>query len=669
MGTTVKRTIFIVDIETLSNCIVFCFIRISGERQHFVLWKDRNDLDGLFKLLHEHINDRTFHVTFNGLAFDSQIIQWLLTFEDHFTGKYTSEIISQIYKYAQNCIQKSRFRQWQDFAPWKIQIPQIDLIKLGHWEADSAKPASLKWLQGSIDWPNLQDSPYKHNHYVADEKELGEIISYCYNDCEATKAILLKCRGEVDIRHELSLTYGIDLYSASEPRLAKDLFLHFLSETLGTPKKDLKKWSTFREDILIGDIILPEIAFHRQEFKMLLKNFRKKVVRGDQLRGAFEYNVRYRGISIDYGMGGIHGMTETGIYKTTDTHIIKSCDVQSYYPNLAIRNKWSPAHIPKKAFCDRYEWVYEERKKYPKGSPINYLFKILLNSVFGLSIDKNSFLSDPQLGVQITVNGQLLLTMLLEMLCEGIPDAKPLVMNTDGMEILIRRDQEAEYDRICKEWEKLTHLVLEFQNYESILAFDVNNYISLDEKGKLKGKGRFEYEPHDKYDLNVLHKNKSFLVVPKALAAYCFHGVDPKEFIQNHKNIYDFCGYARARGEWKFVQVGTDENGIYEKELQKTLRYYVSTSGSKVIKRKTTVLKDENGEDIINDQGKKVVKVRNIHVLAGRMHITEFNQYVEKPMEEYGIDYKYYYKEVMKEIRLLEKPQQKATLIFDDNER
>jgi hypothetical protein len=54
---------------------------------------------------------------------------------------------------------------------------------------------------------------------------------------------------------------------------------------------------------------------------------------------------------------------------------------------------------------------------------------------------------------------------------------------------------------------------------------------------------------------------------------------------------------------------------------------------------------------------------------AGRMHITEFNQYVEKPMEEYGIDYKYYYKEVMKEIRLLEKPQQKATLIFDDNER
>ena len=52
----------------------------------------------------------------------------------------------------------------------------------------------------------------------------------------------------------------------------------------------------------------------------------------------------------------------------------------SYYPNLAIRNGFAPAHLPNKEFLEQYEWFFEERKLIPKSDIRNYVYKIILNS-------------------------------------------------------------------------------------------------------------------------------------------------------------------------------------------------------------------------------------------------------------------------------------------------
>ena len=46
-------------------------------------------------------------------------------------------------------------------------------------------------------------------------------------------------------------------------------------------------------------------------------------------------------------------------------------------------------------------------KRFLKSNPKNYVYKIILNSTYGLSNDQNSFLYDPQLTMRITINGQL----------------------------------------------------------------------------------------------------------------------------------------------------------------------------------------------------------------------------------------------------------------------
>ena len=110
---------------------------------------------------------------------------------------------------------------------------------------------------------------------------------------------------------------------------------------------------------------------------------------------------------------------------------------------------------------------------------MNYVYKIILNSTFGLSNDEKSFFYDPELCMRITINGQLTLMMLYEQIMERIPGAVALLQNTDGVETMIPRESLSTYMEICKEWEENTGLELEHDEYDQLVLADVNNYIGV----------------------------------------------------------------------------------------------------------------------------------------------------------------------------------------------
>ena len=640
---TIKTKKIIIDIETIKNCFLVCGIdAYSDKKFHFVIWKDINDINKLYTFLNYCKKENVVHITYNGLSFDSQILHWLMLNETNKAfmdsrKESTDFLVDKIYNKAQECTKKSFNNEWNEFPEWKLNIPQLDVFKLNHWD-NINKLTSLKWLQCSMDWENLEDMPYHHTVDIETKEQLEEVISYCYNDCYATKKIFLLSKEGIELRENLSNEYGLNLRSASEMKMSKELFLHFLSKKLGVNKWELKKFRTKRNEIIVKNIILDYVNFENSEFKAMLNDFKKLKIDGNNLKKAFEYTVVFKGMEINYGVGGVHGFNTSKIYTADENYIIMSSDVKSYYPNLVIRNKWSPAHIQKDSFCEQYEWFYEERIKEPKGSSKNKAWKLLLNGTFGLSIDKNSFLSDSQLGCQITINGQLLLTMLLEKICQNIHEAEPIMLNTDGLEIRIPKNKEGLYIDLCKEWQQLTKLELEHEKYNKLFAFDCNNYIGLFENGTSKCKGRFEFKPYDEYKIEVFHKNKSFLIIRKAVYEYFINGVNPEEFIKKHTNIFDFCGFAKAKGKWKLVKISSTNTGVKEKNIQKILRYYVSSEGSKIIKRHT-------------------IDGREIQILAGKNHLTEFNKYVKKEINDYNINYNYYISQVYKEINNLGKKQ------------
>ena len=646
---------WVMDYETLSNCFTGVFEHYkTTERKVFVVHDLRNDLDSFISFLKENINNKEWHISYNGLAFDGQITHYILDNYYLWSTLSGNAIANIIYKYAQRCIMRSNAKEFSDYPQWKMQIGQIDIFKLHHWD-NPAKRSSLKWIQYSMDWENILDMPIHHETEIKTQEEIDIILEYCINDVRSTKEIYNRSKSQVGLRKELTGTYDINMFSASEPRISKEIFGYYLSRNLNISTRDLKQMRTYRDTIKVKDIILPYVSFTSPEFKLLHERFKSLEIDASKLKGSFKYHINYKDVKTHFGLGGAHGATAKGIYESTDDMLIMSSDVTSFYPNLAIKNQWSPGHFPKEAFSDQYEWFFEERKKIPKSNPMNYVYKIILNSTFGLSNDVNSFFYDPELCMRITINGQLTLMMLYEQIMERIPGAIALLQNTDGVETIIPKQYYELYMEICEEWEHTTSLNLEHDQYQKLVLSDVNNYIGVNNYVKVditKWREVKQSQPHylfkvenDKFSFapvklkgrfdfhNLqLHKNKSKLVIPKALYQYFVNDILPEDYLEQNKNILDYCIGGKSKGQWQQVARSVENGAFKEETLQKINRYFISKQGVKIVK----VNKDDS---------------REIQLEAGRWVQTVFNKMKVAPKwSDYNIDKLYYMQAIETEI-------------------
>jgi hypothetical protein len=644
---------YVYDYETVANCFLAVFINIKDPNDiiSFEISDFENQLTEYVKFLNDCLKNKTMLVSYNGLKFDNQISRFILIQYPEYKTQTGGAIAEDICNTAQEVIRRSNSKEFPLLHPKDNKFRECDILAINNYD-NPAKRSSLKWLQYSMDWYNVEDMStrfsQKHN-----QKQILMLLKYCINDCLSTRELFFRNKAEILLRGKLSNHFKLDLTNASEPKLAKSIFLKLLSDKLDIPQYDLKKMKTYRKIIDLNEVILPYIKFKTPELKATLTKFKKLKLDGENLKGSFKHEVTYRGLTLSFALGGIHG-AKKGIYKSDKDFIIKSFDVTSFYPNLSIRNNWAPAHINKEAFCEIYESFFEDRKKYSKKDPLNYVYKILLNSTYGLSNEDNSFLKDSMFTMRITCNGQLLLVMLMEDLCEAIPGARPIMVNTDGGEIIIPREYEKLYHEICEKWEVLTKLQLEFEAYEKLIIPDVNNYIGIfagkeitkeeayhlvktevprplikkNNKGqyflhKTKSKGRFEVD-------KPLHKNKSFRIKRLAYYNYFVHNQSPEVTISQNKNIYDYCAGVRAVGGFSFDFTCITDGMQHTDKLQKTLRYYMSKKGCKILK-----VKDD-----------KVIKVE-----ASKSLERLLNKYdASVPFEDYQIDEQFYIQQIKKEI-------------------
>ena len=579
---------WVMDYETLYDCFTAVFEHYkTKETKVFVISRLRNDQSEFLSFLKQNINKKEWHISYNGLAFDAQVTHYILDNVDSWKdqegldldGHLTANII---YKFAQRTITKSNNREFADYPEWKMQIGQIDLFKMHHWD-NPAKRSSLKWIQYSMDWDNILDMPIHHGSEIRSQEELNTVLEYNINDVKSTKEIFSRSTELIKLRKELTTTYDINLFSASEPRISKELFAYYMSDKLNINKRDLKKMRTFRKSIKFKDIILDYIKFESPEFKGLLERFKAVELNPDNLKGAFKYSLDYKGVKTHFGVGGVHGARKSGIYESDDDNIIMSSDVTSFYPNLVIRNKWAPGHFPVDEFCNQYEWFFEERKKIPKSNPI-------------------------------------------------------------------------------------TNLQLEHDEYQKLVLGDVNNYIGLNNwkqvdmsiwrdvkaknphyKYKVDG-DKFFFAPakmkgrYDFFNL-ALHKNKSKLIIPKAVYNYFIHDILPEIYLNSNKNILDYCIGSKSKGDWKQVARNIKDGAFHEEELQKINRYYISNNGVKIIKVNKT-----DAREIQLEAGKWIQKVFN-------------NMKIETAWDKYDINKGYYLTAIEQEINnILEVPSNQLTL-------
>ncbi len=583
----VQGKVWVYDIECLYDffCVTFRD-RDSDEKKYFEISMFKNDLKSLIEFLDS--GEVIGLVGFNNLAYDWPVINYLRLVRKKLSALKGIDCARELSTFS-NKIIAQKFSEVRE-----PRIPQLDLFKIHHFD-NKNKAMSLKALEIALNWPLVADMPIHHTDYVDTIEKAQAVAEYNDNDVLCTKLFLEKSKKDIELRRSLSEIFSIDLWNANEAKIGEEIILHKISRITKTPVEYLRKQNTKRDSVDLKQVMLP-ISFVSREFQKAYNIFSRTVLDTSIKEEGYKKtkedkkkeeicSVIYDGVVYDFGLGGLHGLRAPGVYESTDTHVIMSVDVASYYAHLAIVNGFRPEHLDE-SFGIAYPEIYTERKKYKKGTPENSGLKIALVSVFGKSKSQWSPLYDPRFTMQITVNGQLLLAKLAEDITTR-SNAYVLMANTDGLEIMVPRTQVKWIEDICKMWEKKTNLTLETKRYKKIFTRDINNYIGLLEDGSTYNKGAYEWD-------NLTYaKDHSMLCVPYAAQKFLVDG-------QSIQKSFDECSIdkfyigkrAKSGGFFQIRKVFNEEifgghggGEIATTDYSRTIRYLIGKDGGYLFKK------------------------------------------------------------------------------------
>jgi hypothetical protein len=549
------------DIETFANCFTYTDYDVDTKEVNiFVISNFRDDHKKFKTYLSMLKRKKAGMVGFNNLHFDWPVTNYIWE-----TLQVTGE---QIYSFVQHLVSQKETM----YTPQTIK--QLDLYLLNHYD-NKARSCSLKALEVALHWKNVMDMPFSHTTEITEEL-LENVLEYNLNDVLFTAEFYDKCKDKIDLRKSITQQYGLAVINKSDVVIGEMIFLKYLSDAMDQSISDLKSIRGKSVDVPLKNIIFKYVSFRHKNLQDLLeimkgtissrqylKNFIDNldtsknvdslfkhfqihnidVKKTAQQKKSFSFSVNYADLRLDYGVGGIHACVCPGIYSSSDVHDILDIDVKSYYPNLFIQNRLHPRQMDQDTFVQVYSDIFQERVKAQKeGDKLTAdALKLSLNGLFGKTGSDVSCFYDPNVFYGVTVNGQLLITMLVESLYEC--GCEILQINTDGVTIRHVKTKKDELLNICKEWEEKTKLTLEYANYNQMIIRDVNNYIAVGTDGKVKEKGCFETKKD-------WHKDNSFMVVPLAVRNYFVDNTPIEETLVKHKNIYDFCGRYKAGKGW-----------------------------------------------------------------------------------------------------------------------
>jgi hypothetical protein len=462
----------VADCETYPNCFLLAVADIAtNEGYVFEISPYRNDIEDMLKFL-DGMSARSIPmIGFNNLGFDYPIIHMLMQMRHTATA-------DALYKKAMAIINGQNEDRWaHQVYPKDRFIPQIDLYKIHHFD-NRARATSLKQVEFALGMENIKDLPFPVGTEL-NREQIEVLREYNLHDVEATLLFFRETLPMIEFREELSRKYGRDFTNHNDTKIGKDYFTMRLEEAgvqcyeFGPDGRRPKQ--TKRSQIALKDAILPDLKFQQPELQRVLTWLRGQTI--TETKGVFkDLTATVNGFTFVFGLGGIHGSIESEVVESDDEHVILDLDVTSYYPSLAIANRFYPEHLGE-TFCDVYTDLKNQRVHYPKGTPENAMLKLALNGVYGDSNNPYSIFYDPLFTMSITLNGQLLLCLLAEWLF-NVEGLRLIQVNTDGLTIRVPRDKVREVEFIRQCWEGYTHLQLEEAVYSRMWILDVNNYLA-----------------------------------------------------------------------------------------------------------------------------------------------------------------------------------------------
>jgi hypothetical protein len=579
--------VIIADIETMVEYFLCtCYDPQLDEWHEFECNAWTNNIDSMVRYFEEK-NDHYF-VFYNGLRFDSQVLQFIINNHEDWHEKARLEICQIIQRCASDTIDDSNYGLLPKYREFQLSFKILDLFEIHHY-SNKNRMVSLKRLEFEMDLENIEEMPIHHSKTNMTPEEIQLTKDYCRNDVMATYEFykittgecdhpLYKGNNQIDLRLDILEEFGIPCLNYSDSKIGDEMIKKFYCQEKNIQPADLPKKGNFRKEVPVKDCIAHYVAFQTPELQEFYDRVRKLKL---GLQDDFKEEIHFYDNVYSFMKGGLHTENKPKVFEADEDHLIIDWDVSSYYPAIIINNGKYPAHLGKE-FLRGYTHMFEKRlelkplaKNDKKIKGIVGALKLAVNSVYGKSSDMQSWIYDRQVTMFTTITGELSLMMLIE--AYEMQGLHVISANTDGVTIMIHKDDVQKMHDINKWWMDLTQYELERTDYAKIIFSTVNDYLAIKTDGEIKKKGDFltDFE---------LHKNKSNRIVSIALEQYYVHGVPIDTTIKGHDNIFDFA--IRQKASKNFHYEGHNKTTGQKNVYNKLIRYYVSNTGEKLLKIK-----------------------------------------------------------------------------------
>ena len=585
-----NKVILVYDIEVFQN-IFHCAIKDTetGKITLFEISNRKNQLQELVEFFKEFENiegswnnsyttDYQFNTNkifagYNNIHYDNPIINYIIDYYNVMKDKTYIEICKSIFNLSKTIL-NSKEGEEGIWKKWKYQqwFESFDILTMLY---STQLRVGLKEMQVTMQYPNVQEFVYDWDIPLVESK-FDEMIQYNINDVESTSELLDRCKKAVELRIAIEDEYGVRVLSKDGVNIGMKIITQKYLEKTGQTWWDIKDLRSPMDKIPLKDVILPFVKYDSPILKDMLDTLKKQTVSPG--RKGYEYKFIFNNLRYTIGVGGIHSVNDPEIIIPKEDEYLIDCDVASLYPSMLIQHKFYPKHLGPE-FLEVYSKIREERieAKHNGNKVKNETLKLALNGLSGNLQNEHNFCYSPFAVMQIRVNGQLLLLMLAEKLVEI--GCKIIQANTDGLFLICKKNKYEEYQKVCKEWEKLTKLELEEDRFEAMYQYAINDYIAVKEgyhktkdKKLIKTKGMFITEV-------LLGKGLSPKIIPEAIINYFVDNIPVEETIKNCKDIRKFLKAEKTGKQWTVE---------YNDKIQQRInRFYVSNNGYYLWKFKT----------------------------------------------------------------------------------
>lgn len=632
------KTCIVFDIEVLKN-VFTCTCKNTDTKQItvFEISPRRVDIQGLVTFFYENY----YFVGYNNIHYDNPILNYIIMlYNKHYFNSYsTRELTESIFRMSQLVIDKnSDFDLWKEYK-YARNFLSIDLLTMLY---SKALRVSLKEMQVTMQYKNVEEFVVDW-HQDLPEKDIDRLISYNINDVESTEELLYRCKDLLELRIETEKDFGLPCLSLDRVNLGDKLLQLKVMEKTGLNKKQLENMKSPADYVDLEKVIFPWIKFESPILQKKLTDMKNQHNVSPGRKGYINTFI-FGEMKVTIGVGGIHGDNGTCIIKPNEDELLLDSDVNSLYPSLMRMYHLYPPKL-KDVLGQIFPQIIDDRLEFKRTGQKNKneTYKYMLNGVSGKMQDETSWLFSPFTVMQVRINGQLLLLMLAERLLKL--GCKLYQINTDGILYKLKKSKYEELQQVLKEWEKLTMLTLETEEFTQFYQLAINDYFGVEPNNKIKKKGFFLTDIE-------LGKGLTPKIIPEAIINYFVHNIPVEDTIKSCKDICKFLQAEKTGKQWTVE---------YNEQIQQRInRFYVSNSGYYLWKWKLDDAGKKSYQIMLKDHG---VRLHN------KFYSDEDLQWKYSQGETfqsiYDIDYQYYINQCIKVIEKL-KPKQLNLFNFDE---